>query len=339
MAQQLSNNLNYKFFLKEESYIIGGLNEISRFIANLYNCFKVDLIHQQFLKTDTIVLDNINDFHVHSLDNILKHIGYSVTEEFEHNAIDKQLNGFFPYFDNNTVEEACEIFVKKSKLDEYTKESIIDSLRNFKIEIEISSEIHLLYDDLSNLNYFIPFIQDISLEKEIRLTKLRIYYTKLIEAIDKNKEIISSNKSKVNHKVCANIINNKLEDFKYNIETNLIEYLNDLNSKESSPSNFELFDSPNKDIFIKLNTYESFLHYIENFIVEPYADISYLFQRLKHKKLIYNIKHLEFNNYLKKQGLISLKVYEDIDGKGAFRSLTKSTSNARENNFNKTFRI
>lgn len=92
-------------------------------------------------------------------------------------------------------------------------------------------------------------------------------------------------------------------------------------------------------IFKKKETYNQFIEYTEKHIIEPYKDYSFLFQHLKHKKLIHNTKHLDFIKWLLSAKFITEKRYEEFNGKGGFRSLNKSSSNERENNFNNIFKL
>lgn len=87
-----------------------------------------------------------------------------------------------------------------------------------------------------------------------------------------------------------------------------------------------------KDVF---NCFELYIN--RNHIVEPYIDYSYLFQRLKKEKLILDIKHFPFMEWLKEKGYIKELLFEEFLKKESFRSLKKSFSIQRENNFNTVF--
>ena len=91
--------------------------------------------------------------------------------------------------------------------------------------------------------------------------------------------------------------------------------------------------------FRKKEHFENFKTYIQYHIIEPYVDLSYLFQRLKHEGFIEDIKHLKFAEWLLNKGFITLKDYEEIVLKPGFRTFDKSSATHRENNFNIVFDI
>ncbi|TXD49200.1 hypothetical protein [Polaribacter sp. IC073] len=90
--------------------------------------------------------------------------------------------------------------------------------------------------------------------------------------------------------------------------------------------------------YFKDNFYISFKIYTEKHIIEQYVDYSYLFQRMKFEKMIYEIKHKEFAKWLLENKFINEKTMEKINESG-FRSLNKSESGQRMNNFNNLFGI
>jgi len=83
----------------------------------------------------------------------------------------------------------------------------------------------------------------------------------------------------------------------------------------------------------------AFNKYIDRHIIEPYIDYSYLFQQLKNEKLIYHITHFNFMEWLKNENYISVVKYDDFINKENFRSLSKSYSVQRMNNFNLIFNL
>lgn len=90
--------------------------------------------------------------------------------------------------------------------------------------------------------------------------------------------------------------------------------------------------------FIVLNAKELFLEYISNHIIDHYVDYSYLFQRLLHEKFIARLTHLQFMDWLMEKEYITDRIKSAFLEKEAFRSLKKSTSSSRENNFNIVFK-
>ena len=93
-----------------------------------------------------------------------------------------------------------------------------------------------------------------------------------------------------------------------------------------------------KDIFKDEITFKSFEKYIKERIVEPYADLSYLFQRLANEKLFLgNIAHMDFAKWMLSHDFISSKDYSKISEERGFRSYTKSETSERIQKFNTTF--
>ena len=108
------------------------------------------------------------------------------------------------------------------------------------------------------------------------------------------------------------------------------------NEKEDKQDN-SLDNKLDSDYF-KGNFYINFKDYTEKHIIEEYVDYSYLFQRMIHLKMIHNVKHREFAKWLLENKLINEKTMEKIVDNG-FRSLDKSESIQRMNNFNIVFKI
>ena len=95
--------------------------------------------------------------------------------------------------------------------------------------------------------------------------------------------------------------------------------------------------NPHPDVFEDVTYFNCFRQYVGKHIIEFYVDYSYLYQRMKLEGFIRKISHKDFNNWLYKNDYISEIIYNKIDVKGFFRSLSKSYSTARENNFNNIF--
>jgi hypothetical protein len=114
-------------------------------------------------------------------------------------------------------------------------------------------------------------------------------------------------------------------------------------NKERIKALNRLLNNPNNDfnhrIFKKEHTLIAFNKYCDRHIIDPYPDYSYLFQRLKHEKLIYHIKHFDFMTWLNDEGYISSKYFDIFINNESFRSLSKSYSKDRYNNFNFIFNL
>lgn len=92
-----------------------------------------------------------------------------------------------------------------------------------------------------------------------------------------------------------------------------------------------------ENFFTKQIHYINFKKYISSFILEYHIDYSFIFQKMLKKKLIYRIKHKEFITWLFKHQLINQRIFDKLDSYKSLKSLRKSSSEARENNFNNTF--
>jgi hypothetical protein len=91
------------------------------------------------------------------------------------------------------------------------------------------------------------------------------------------------------------------------------------------------------NLFLKSNSFNNFNQYIKLHIIEPYVDYSYLFQRMLNEKIIDKIRHIDFIEWLFINEYITEKTKDEFIKKEGFRSLKKSYSLSRENNFNNVF--
>lgn len=86
-------------------------------------------------------------------------------------------------------------------------------------------------------------------------------------------------------------------------------------------------------IFVNKVTVDMLNEFIKEFCVDPYTDISFIFQQMKKDHLLRNVPHKEFMGWLKDEKLIREKDYDKIYGIGNFKSLSKSTSVIRLNHY------
>lgn len=94
-----------------------------------------------------------------------------------------------------------------------------------------------------------------------------------------------------------------------------------------------------KDIFKEKSTYKQFLKYIKKHIVNGFVDYSYLFQKMKQLELVFNHKHFKYIDWLNENNFITEKDYDEFVKNAGFRSLGKSYSEQRENNFSNIFNL
>lgn len=91
-------------------------------------------------------------------------------------------------------------------------------------------------------------------------------------------------------------------------------------------------------IFTSLEVYNKFIEYTRKHILEAYTDYSYLKKRLEKENLIHNIKDKGFMEVLFKDiKLINEKNYNHFLEENKLKSLSKSYSDQRQNNFNIIF--
>lgn len=92
-------------------------------------------------------------------------------------------------------------------------------------------------------------------------------------------------------------------------------------------------------IFTETTSKDKFINYLKLHIIEPYVDYSYLFQRMLDENIIVKTKHLDFVNWLYENKHITENIKDLIIKNNGFRSLSKSYSTQRENNFNNVFNL
>lgn len=109
--------------------------------------------------------------------------------------------------------------------------------------------------------------------------------------------------------------------------------LNEINNKDNLSNPFPL-------IFINKEVYDCFIEYTSKHILEFYSDYSYLKKRLESDQLIHYKKDNHFMEFLFTEAkLITEKNHENYTGKyeGKLKSLKRSYSEQRQNNFNNVF--
>ena len=125
-----------------------------------------------------------------------------------------------------------------------------------------------------------------------------------------------------------------LEEFKSSSKRKIEFLQNNLHS--ISISNIDLNPYPN--LFVSREVYDGFMKYVSNYIVEPYIDYSYLKKRLENEGLTHRITDKKFMLFIYEElNLISENTYMHFSEENKFRSLRKSYSTHRENNFNLVF--
>jgi len=97
-------------------------------------------------------------------------------------------------------------------------------------------------------------------------------------------------------------------------------------------------DNPYPLLFINEEVYHNFMKYASKYIIDYYLDYSYLKKRLDNENLIHGTMDNDFMKIIyDEMELISERDYRDYQIKNRLYSLNKSSSVARENNFNNIF--
>ncbi|GGW83059.1 hypothetical protein [Salegentibacter mishustinae] len=126
---------------------------------------------------------------------------------------------------------------------------------------------------------------------------------------------------------------NKTEFFKHDKE--YLKEIKDNIPEENTPTVLPAQNKTSPSFFKHPECFKLFEDYAANYIIEPYVDYSFIFQQLKDEKLIHPISHKEFILWLKSAGHTTQKENDLLLEKGHFRSLSKSTNQARLNSYYK----
>ena len=222
----------------------------------------------------------------------------------------------------NGTELTSESKKEQEKYGDYTKED----------EIVRSQDFFILTKDLDNVlkEWFVGYKNDEELNKTL---KFKLGALKKL-SFPKGKEVFFLYKDKTNHN---NVIFTKQRhnDYSHIIHSHLIEVfeekLKELNAEVIS-------DNPYPLLFVSRKVYDDFITYTSMHIIEYYLDYSYLKKRLDNENLIHRTMDNDFMKIIySKMELISERDYKDYQITSKLYSLNKSSSVARENNFNNIF--
>ncbi len=219
-------------------------------------------------------------------------------------------------------------FEQKKHFDHKYEEDLLDYISSNKG----SSEEEFLLIEIHRIKEKMGYLENVA-DEELE----RKYLEKLRLRVDFNKASELEIKNRINYFV---------QNERSMIPSNLSYYkevlrLFELKLHRINPSiNISSFqESTHPKIFRNLRSFIAFQNYTQKYIINPYIDFSYVFQRMLHEGHIYYMKHREFMIWLNDNGYISDKRLDEFLRKENFRSLTKSYSEERENNFNNTFHL
>ena len=222
----------------------------------------------------------------------------------------------------NGTELTSESKKEKEKYGDYAEED----------KIVRSQKFFILTKDLDDV--LKEWFQGFKNEEELKKTlKFKLGALKKL-SFSKGKEGFSLLKSKSSH---SNLIlsNKSHNNYSHLIHSHLIEVfeekLKELNAEVIS-------DNPYPLLFVSRKVYDDFISYTSSHIIDYYLDYSYLKKRLDNENLIHRTMDNDFMKIIySKMELISERDYKDYQITSKLYSLNKSSSVARENNFNNVF--
>ena len=172
-------------------------------------------------------------------------------------------------------------------------------------------------------------------ESEIKsnIDEIRTYCVSrdVIQVADLSNSLSKNERSNFLSKIIVTFANSDLK-----IDSNFLKKYREYFEIVKNNPITELNEVPNENSHIFHSRYNEFLEYKKH-IIEPYVDYSYLFQRMLKEKFIYKIEHLKFAEWLFAKEHINLNILDIIIKNSGFRSLNKSFSDQRCNNFNLIF--
>lgn len=222
----------------------------------------------------------------------------------------------------NGVELTSESKREKEKYGNYTEED----------HIVRSQDFFILAKDLDNIldEWFVGFKNEEELNKTLKfklgeLKKLSFSKGKkdffLVKSLSSHSNLILSNKSHNN--------------YSHLIHSHLIQVFEE-KLKNDGPE--VVSENPYPLLFVSRKVYDDFITYTSMHIIDYYLDYSYLKKRLENENLIHRTMDNDFMKIIySKMELISERDYEDYQITSKLYSLNKSSSVARENNFNNIF--
>lgn len=305
--------------INSKKYLIGGTDAIAKLLANKYSYKKQDLVKKNFIKSDSIVLKNLNNFDLSILKDIVRTIAYGLFP-YQDNYIRESLKGddFLPFDPdyNSNYEIACSNFVQQSELEDDDKEAILKEIKGYKIEFSAQEELYRTYIDdyITDAYIIIDFIKDITIEQVKRLTILADYLNALNKAIICNEEVLKG-RSKPHLKSCATIVNKGLSHLRTEIRNQLKYYIDLLDSShqnvlEEKPSREHLLAK----LFENKKALDKYLEFEKALVGRGYLSKDYIWQKTP-------ILFIKFYNHCETRKLFRLEYRTKTKGVNFLREL------------------
>ena len=237
---------------------------------------------------------------VSKIDELIKYLTrvFNGTEFTSESKKEQEKYGDYPKEDN--IVRSQDFFILTKELDNVLKEWF----GSFKNKEELNKTLKFKLGELKKLSF------------------------------PKGKEVFSLFKDKSNHN---NVVFTKQRhnDYSHIIHSHLIRVFEE---KLKSDSPEVVSENPYPLLFVSRKVYDDFITYTSMHIIDYYLDYSYLKKRLENENLIHRTMDNDFMKIIyDEMELISERDYKDYQIKSKLYSLNKSSSVARENNFNNVF--
>jgi hypothetical protein len=209
----------------------------------------------------------------------------------------------------------------------HLEERYSTSLRRYLSENSNKREIDYLNFEIERAEIYISENNDI---EKLEKTTIESFY----ERNKMNEDDFPYNDALLNVETqgIINGVRRNLYYFKRSVELctkklKLEKILTGFNEKEE-----RLKNNPYPTVFVDSLSFNIFNEYLNLGLVNPYKDLSFLFQMLKSENKIYAITHLNFSKWMLKEDFITEKISDIINDKRGFD--IKSQSDERLNKYN-----
>lgn len=175
-------------------------------------------------------------------------------------------------------------------------------------------EGYLLSQGVDKKGYYAIFLPTENEYEKIKVfAEINEKLVKLSELANLQRQLTARNKTLSE----LNSIEKKIDELYINVFDNEI-----LSNANPFPEVFKGDDNTN---------YLVFKSYTEKYVIDKYADYSFLFQKMKKDNRLHSIQHFYFMKWLKKNIFITEKTFDEFVRKGTFS--TKYSSANRLNNY------
>lgn len=259
-----------------EIYVFGGNQEIVLFVCNIMgisNYKNIEIIQKKYKNTDNLLIKGLNYFNEEYVESFVKNIAREKFSYYDNiDVLFKSHNLPFgnenkPSHWDNDKSLMAKKMIQYSELESDEKETLLNLVDEFKIEMNFSEIMFSFYNDVDDVKFklynFIKEIKRQELDIQFRLKLLSDLLRKINLSIIKNNEVINSRAFKYKKDISKKI-NETIFSIKSQIEKELEFYIKTINStgflgfiEETEPREFligKLIE--NKLCFDKFNKLE-----------------------------------------------------------------------------------